>query len=237
MKAISPTGTVRYARRGKVPPRPYGVRCLYLSIGVATALLALVALAACGGPVAPPVSPQPTETLPPPPTATVSPPTVVPTPTPTVPTTTPPPTSIPPTLSPGVATPPVPLPEGFPILPEALFVAYQPAYDPCLSGERDCAPGRTVFELWLYNVPLPTSQMGPVPPHILVAQRYVDLLKSAGYTVRSQTSPETMLLIVTGATEAPVAYAEIVVGPPVSEHKPPPDTLWVGLRISVMQRQ
>lgn len=235
MKAIRPTGTVRYACRGETSPRPYGVRRLYLIVGVATVLLALVVLAACGGPVAPPVSPQPTETLPPLPTATLGPPTVVPTSTASP--TTPPLTRIPPTLPPGVVTPPVPLPEGFPILPEARFVAYQPDYDPCLSGERDCAPGRTVFELWLYDVPLPTSQMGPVPPHILVAQRYVDLLKSAGYTVQSQTSPDTMLLTVTGATEAPVAYAEIVVGPPVSEHKPPPDTLWVGVRISVMRRQ
>ncbi|MER3514322.1 MAG: hypothetical protein C4310_07975 [Chloroflexota bacterium] len=237
MKAISPTGTVRYARRGETPPRPYGVRRFYPIIGIATTLLALVALAACGGPVVPPVSPQPTETLPPPPTATVGTPTVVATPTPTAPPTTPPLTSIPPTLPPGAATPPVPLPEGFPILPEAQFVAYQPDYDPCLSGERDCAPGRTVFELWLYDVPLPTSQMGPVPPHILVAQRYVDLLKSAGYAVQSQTSPHTMLLTVTGSGEAPVAYAEIVVGPPVSEHKPPPDMLWVGLRLSVIRRQ
>lgn len=198
---------------------------------IAAILLALVVLTACGGPVAPPVSPQPTET---PqalliPTATQQPPTATPTPTTS-------PTASPTSAPPGAATPPILLPEGFPILPEALFVAYQPTYDPCLTGERDCAPGRIVFELWLYDVPLPASQMGPVPPHILVAQRTMDLLKNAGYAVQSQTSPDTMLLIVNGGAEAPIAYAEIVVGPPVSDHKQP-DTIWVGLRISLTRQQ
>lgn len=228
MKAITPPTRVK-ARYPRSAPRR-------LMAEITALLLALLALTACAGPIAPPVSPQPTETpqLPPTPTTTRQPPTAAPTPTPTTPPTTPP-TSAPPVLPPGVATPPVPLPQGFPILPEAQFVTYQPAYDPCLTGERDCAPGRTVFEVWLYDVPLPASQMGPVPPHILVAQRYTDLLKEAGYAVQSQTSPDTMLLIVNGPSEAPGVYAEIVVGPPASDHKLP-DTVWVGLRISLIRQ-
>jgi hypothetical protein len=213
-------------------------------IPVAIFLLVALALSACGGAVVTPGAAQPAAaqpsaipetpkmTDPPPPSATPeaqstgsaasSQPASV--------------TSVPPTAATGFTNNPAQLPSGFPLVADVQFVAYNPAYDPCLEGNRDCAPGRTSYQVWLYEARLPALLMGPAAPHVVLAAQYTDLLEQAGYKVERNTAQGATVLTVTGAAGMPVAFAEIVVGPRVSQLAPPPDYQFVGLRISIEEQ-
>jgi hypothetical protein len=211
----------------------------------------LASASACGGSAVAPVTPKvtspataerpsPTQTMaastatPQPPEATAM-PTEATGPAPAGPA----PKSVPPTLALGFTTTFVPLPEGFPIPPDAQFIAYNPAYDPCLSGERDCAPGRISEQVWLYQVELPALAMGPAAPHVLVASRYTEVLAPAGFQVEQQVSQGMTTLVVANTSRTPALRATILIGPPVSDHlsakasKPPADRLLIGIRISI----
>jgi hypothetical protein len=211
---------------------------------IAALLLAALALSACGGAVITPGAPQATATMPPrptqePPTMTLTPepPSATPVPTERAATPTPvPATSVPPTRTANFSANPAPLPAGFPMLPDAQFVAYNPAYDPCLEGKRDCAPGRVTWQVWLYEVRLPALLMGPAAPHVLVGAQVAELLQKAGYQVESVTTQGLTTLSLTSPANSPIAYAEIEIGPRVSDLTPPPDYQFVGLRLSIELR-
>jgi len=224
--------------------------------GVAALLVAMLALSGCGGPAAgpgaalPTSAPQARATQVPGPSSTPV-PTPVPISSPAPAGTTgalppaapamtepaPPVAGTAPAGEPGFVTEPFPLPSGFPILPDAKFVAYNPDYDPCLYGQRDCAPGRITYQVWLYEVPVPVNSMAPVAPHVMIANRYADLLRQAGYNVEIQIARDVAILTFTSSGKAPVISGTIAGGPPVSNHTPPPNMMLVGLRISIEHEQ
>lgn len=207
--------------------------CTYM--GTLALLLTALALAACGGTAAEPGIAQPTSV--PESSATQA---AEATSTPTV---TPSQTTLPPatnnvasTPGPGFTTTPVPLPEGFPILPGAQFVAYNPAFDPCTNGKLLCPQRQFPPQVWLYEIAFPANSMGPAVPHVVVAGRYAALLKTAGYTVETQAEQGATTLTFSQPANASAPHGSILVGPPVSDHTPPAGMILVGLRITIEPR-
>lgn len=208
------------------------MKTLYTYAGAVALLLTMLALSACGGTASEPGITQPTG-APESSTTQAAEPTSTPTATPSQ-TALPPATSnVASTPGPGFTTTPVPLPEGFPLLPGARFVAYNPAFDPCANGKLLCPQRQFPPQVWLYEIEFPANSMGPAAPHVVIAGRYAALLKTAGYTVETQAEQGATTLTFSQPANAAAPHGSILVGPPVSDHTPSAGMILVGLRITI----
>lgn len=133
-------------------------------------------------------------------------------------------------LWPGFTSTVTALPKGFPILPQAQFVAYNPAYDPCAVGNRGCAVQAFPPQVWLYEVPFPSDSEITGRS---VADEYTKLLKAAGYQVETTLSDDATRLTFTGPAGAPVKLGFIEVGPSVSPVTSPLSNRVIGIRIVI----
>ena len=133
-------------------------------------------------------------------------------------------------LWPGFTTTITALAQGFPILPQAQFVAYNPAYDPCAVGNRGCAVRAFPSQVWLYEVSFPpdSETIGRS-----VADEYTKLLEAAGYQVDTTLSDDATRLTFTGPTGAPARHGFIEVGPSVRPITLPLGGRIIGIRIVV----
>ncbi len=133
-------------------------------------------------------------------------------------------------LEPGFTTTLTALPKGFPILPQAQFVAYNAAYDPCAGGRLECRIQAFPPQVWLYEVSLPadSEMIGRN-----VADEYTKLLKTAGYQVETALSDEATRLTFIGPVGAPARHGFIVVGPSVRPLTFPLSGRIIGIRIVI----
>ncbi len=133
-------------------------------------------------------------------------------------------------LWPGFTATVTPLPKGFPILPQAQFVAYSPAYEPCAMGNRGCAVQAFPPQVWLYEVPFPSDSEITGRS---VADEYTKLLEAAGYQVETTLSNDSTRLTFTGLAGAPAQYGFIEVGPSVRPITSPLSNRVIGIRIVI----
>ncbi len=133
-------------------------------------------------------------------------------------------------LWPGFTATVTPLPRGFPILLQAQFVAYNPAYDPCAVGNRGCAVPAAPSQVWLYEVPFPSNSEITGRS---VADEYTKLLEAAVYQVETTLSDEATRLTFTGPAGAPARQGYIEVGPSVRPITSPLSNRVIGVRIVI----
>ncbi len=133
-------------------------------------------------------------------------------------------------LEPDFTTTATLLPKGFPILPQAQFVAYNPAYDPCAGGRQACRVQAFPPQVWLYELSFPpdSEMIGRN-----VADQYMTLLKAAGYQVEPALSDDATRLTFTGPVGAPARHGFIVVGPSVRPLTFPLNGRIIGIRIVI----
>ncbi len=204
----------------------------YAAVG-GVLLLAVLALSACGSTAANRSSITPSANTPEPsntperPIATLTLPSFTPTPQNTSVVTA---TAIDSNLWPGFTATVTALPKGFPILPQAQFVAYSPAYDPCAVGNRGCAVQAFPPQAWLYEVPFPSDSEITGRS---VADEYTKLLEAAGYQVETTLSNEATRLTFTGPAGAPATQGYIEVGPSVRPITSPLSNRVIGIRIVI----
>ena len=135
-------------------------------------------------------------------------------------------------LEPGFTPTETPLPEGFPILPGARFVAYNPAFDLCAQRGLLCPVRQSPPQVWLFEIDLPADPEATIR---VIASQYVSLLKSAGYQIETTLADDATLLNFTGPAGSPVRRGSIVIGPQVGGRTFPASTRVIGLRIVIEQ--
>lgn len=135
-------------------------------------------------------------------------------------------------LEPGFTTTAVLLPDAFPILPEARFVAYNPAFEPCAAGRSACATQAVPEQVWLYELVFPADS--EMTGHA-VANQYMTLLTRAGYRVEAALSDEATRLTFSGPAGSLVKRGWIDVGPSVRPLPVPLLGRIIGLRITLEQ--